>query len=58
MPKLTAFAVRRISGVTPSAATPKTAAAVREWMSSPDSKAFRIAASPERWARIRSSICE
>ena len=38
--------------------TLKTSQAVRVWMSSPRWKDSMIPGSPERWARMRSSICE
>ena len=58
IPKFTALATRRIAEVTSAGDTPQTAAAVRAWMSSPAAKACCIDSSPDRWARIRSSIWE
>ncbi|MBE7543819.1 MAG: hypothetical protein HS123_15800 [Solibacteraceae bacterium] len=58
MPKFTAFALRRISGVTISGGTSNTSAAVRVWMSSLSRKASTSTGSHEKWARSRNSICE
>ncbi len=58
MPKLTIFAPDRCSLVTSSNGTPCTWAATAVWMSSPRSKAWQRAGSSDRWARMRSSICE
>ena len=58
MPKFTALALRRASGVTISGGTPSTSDAVRVWMSSPLRKASISSASPDMCASRRSSICE
>ena len=56
--KLIVFARERMSDVTPSRGTSKISEAVWRWMSPPDLNAATNAASLERCARRRSSICE
>ena len=58
MPKFTALALRRASGVTISGGTPITSAAVRVWMSSPLRNASTSTGSRDMCASRRSSICE
>ena len=58
MPKLIAFARRRVIGSMPAIGTPNTSLAVRAWMSSPAAKLAFSAGMSATWASSRSSICE
>ena len=57
-PKFMILAMRRISSVTSSIGMSYTDAAVAEWMSSRARNASSRPGSLDRWARMRSSICE